>query len=506
MMIKKNVTMLDKFIGSRTQAEGKVYKLLRILLMFALVWNPQVCKQVKAEQESGSLAPRAPQKNLELEAGSAEIIMLPMGVSDIFVSNNKVADIQLSSPQVLYVYGITSGETTVFASTENGENVLNLSVTVTPNLSKLREMISSMAPEAKIDIAGENYNILLTGTVPSSKTAADITNLASRFISGNGMVINRMNIDTPTQVSIRVMVAEVSRTAQNDLGINWDLMSRAGVMAFGLGLGRHIQDLASGLPLGGLNVIGGTPTVSTTSIEAMRAADGSNGIYLGYRRKDGLVNIGSLIEALASEGYASLLAEPNLTVLSGQTATFNSGGEFPVSTSQGNNTNTTTYKPYGVMLNATATVLSDNLMELDIHVEVSTIDRPNSAGNYVVSTRRAGSTLQLASGQSIVLAGLIQSNISSVISGVPGLSELPGFLGALFRSTKFLRRETEVVFVVTPYLVKPTNMKMSRPYEKMRYANQIDRLFNGRIFAESTEGSEHTRRPSLMGTAGFMMD
>lgn len=450
-------------------------------------------------------------QTLNIEAGTAEIITLPGPVDNIFVADNKIADVQLSSPRALYVFGIRDGQTTVFASTEDGRNVLNLSVSVAPNLSRLRNMINNIAEDSKINIKAENNTIVLEGQVSSPKLAADIEHIAARFLNNQGTVINRMTITSPTQVNVRVVVAEVSRDVTRTLGINWEViggMSKS--ITWALGLGRDFVDLATGLPIGGLSLVGGTPTTSTTAVDMLRNNTGDHGIGLRYRNnvdgntpRGGRINLSSMIDAAASEGFATIFASPNLTVLSGQTATFLSGGEFAIPNNTANSSNVQ-FKEFGIGLTFTATILSDNLIELKVAPSVSNIEQDTFTKSYKLNTRKASTVVQAASGQSIAIAGLLQSNIDNIINGLPGLCELPGFLGALFRSTTFRRKESELVIIVTPYLVKPANMRMGTPFERKLEASHVDRMFMGNLY--SNQESDQSNRPNLIGTAGFIMD
>jgi len=281
---------------------------------------------------------------------------------------------------------------------------------------------------------------LLTGTVPDAATADRIVQTAQKTIGGIPLA-NQLQVTGPFQVNLRVRVAEVNRSVMRTLGFDWNVVSKVGSVAFGLQTGNLATAAA-----------GSTVLQSTVdSIFGTVASKHANGA--------------AAIEAMASEGLVSLLAEPNLTAESGTTATFLAGGEIPVPIAQGLGSTSVDYKQYGVSISFTPTVLATGHINLKVHPEVSTLDPANSVQFAVsgtatstipaLTTRRAETTVDLASGQSFAVAGLIQNDNNNSIQKLPGVGDLP-VIGALFRSEQFTRNQTELVIIVTPYVVRPT--------------------------------------------------
>jgi pilus assembly protein CpaC len=431
---------------------------------------------------------------IELTLNTGKLIKLEKGASSVFVGNPELADVQVQSPTIIYVFAKKAGTTNLFALDGKGNVLLNSPVSIEYDVSGLQKTLREVAESDKINVISVVEGLLLTGRVKSAAVAEDIRRVANLYAPGE-KVINRLSVQGAQQVNLRVQVAEVSRSVTKQLGVNWENLSAFGNFGFGFARGPDI-----------VNATGNILTSTAT-----------NNIYAGFN--DGQTAINALIDALEEDGLITVLAEPNLTALSGETASFLAGGEFPIPVPQEGGTISIDYKEFGVSLDFTPTLVNDNRINLKVRPEVSQLSSAsaiNVGGIFVQSllTRRADTTVELASGQSFVLGGLLNSDSDNSISKTPLLGELP-IIGALFRSTSFQRNETELVIIVTPYLVKPTNSRIALPTDGYVPPNDTDFYKDGKQF-KPTIGEEDTRDPGkpttaqedvkLIGPAGFITE
>jgi pilus assembly protein CpaC len=371
---------------------------------------------------------------LSIQVNQGQLVRIDKPVQSVFVANSEIADVAVKSAQLIYVFGKRPGTTTLYAVGEGDEILASVTLTITHNLSRLGQTIAEMMPGQNITATSIEGGIVLTGAVSSPGEAEDARRLAARFIGANEEVINRLQVTAPNQVNVRVRIAEVNKQVLRNLGINWDVAIQQGGFAFGL---------LTAFPLGLSNVVAGgtsgatTPTVST-----------------------GPLDLTATMDLLAEEGLVSLLAEPNLTALSGETATFLAGGEFPIPVSQDTDTITIEFRQFGVSLAFTPTILSSNRISMRVRPEVSAlsadgaINTPNGLSIPALTVRRAETTVELASGQTFAVAGLVQNTNRITADEIPGLGDIP-VLGELFKSDKFQHNETELVIMATPYVVQP---------------------------------------------------
>ncbi|MGH6947807.1 MAG: type II and III secretion system protein family protein [Kiloniellales bacterium] len=365
-------------------------------------------------------------KSVTIELHEGALIRMDRAASSIFIANPAIADVTVKSTRLVYLFGKTAGETTLFA-VDSAENVLvNLRVIVHHNLSRMRESMARLVPNGSVQVASIDRGVVLTGSVPTATDAENARRIAMRFIGEGEEVINRLEVTEPNQVNLRVRIAEVSREVLNQMGINWDVF------------------------------VSGTLNGAFSSLNPTA---GVNDFLLGYNEGD--VDLNVLVDLLAQDGALTVLAEPNLTALSGETASFLAGGEFPIPIARDENEVTIEFKQFGVSLSFTPTVLSDERISMRVRPEVSQL---SSAGAIelaefqipALTTRRAETTIELGSGQSFAIAGLLLDNTQHDVSKIPGLGDIP-ILGTLFRSKRFERDETELVIIVTPYLVRPVS-------------------------------------------------
>lgn len=414
-------------------------------------------------------------KQMVLEQGTAEIIKFDGNVKEIFVADPTVADIQLNGAKAAYIYGKKTGATTIFASNKEGENILDMDVQVTHNLTSLKTAIRNAYPHESVKVTSIQNGIALEGDVSSPQVSKDIFNIAQRYLPGKETALNNMQITMPTQVYISVKVAEVKRTVLNQLDINWKATASIGSFTFGLLTGR--DPLSNGV--------------------FSRAAEGTNLNSMGFRGTHGSkVDITALIDALNQEGLSTLLAEPNLVAVSGETAKVLVGGEYPYTVPQDLGQVTIEFKPFGIGLDFTPTVLNQKLINLKVRPSVTALDfdTPVVINNLklpIIRGRSAETSIEMASGDSMVIAGLYSKEMTNTIKEFPGLGDIP-VLGALFRSTQFQRDETELVIIVTPYLVRPvTGHNLQKPTDNLRFASQLEMILLNRL-----NSYDHNNNPS----------
>ena len=410
----------------------------------------------------------SPAQDIVLSIGRGQLVTVPGNMADIFVSNEAVADVQVKSQRQLYVFGKAGGETTVYASNASGDIIWSANIRVGSNLDSIDQMLALAMPEANIQVATINpTTVLLTGTVAAPEDAAEAERLATAFLGSGATVVSRLRMATPLQVNLRVRFAEVSRSLVRQLGVNLTTLDATGGFKFGVGRGRALTPNQTYMTNGPLGVGAGISqafvidpvTGARINGPAIDPPD-SAGTIATMGRFLGLDLLGAL-DAGETMGLVTTLSEPNLTALSGETAQFLAGGEFPIPLSQGLGTTTIEYKNYGVSLAYTPTVLANGRISIRVRPEVSELSSQGAVtvNNFTIpalTVRRAETTIELGSGQSFMIAGLMSNNAQSTYDKLPGAGDLP-IVGALFRSTDFRKNQTELVIVVTPYLVRPVS-------------------------------------------------
>lgn len=406
-----------------------------------------------------------PSETLNLSQGTGTLVRLSSPMADLFVANDKIADVQVRSSSQLYVFGKERGETTVYATDKSGRVVYAANVRVGNNISSVDEMLRMAMPEAAIQSTPMNNLVLLTGTVSSPEDAAEAQRLVQAYVGEGTQIVSRLRTAVPLQVNLKVRIAEVNRSLLKEVGVN--LLSRDTTDGFLFGIGQ-------GNP--GTNDGANGTTFNTAAQGTTLAAFGN--LF-------GLDVLGTL-DLAETDGVVNVLAEPNLTALSGETASFLAGGEFPVPVSQSLGAISIEYKQYGVGLAFTPIVLADGRISMRVRPEVSELSNENSVrlNGFVVpalTTRRAETTVELGSGQSFMIAGLLRNANTNDITKAPFLGDLP-ILGALFRSTRYRRAETELVIVVTPYLVRPVSGRLALPTDGYRAPTDAERNWEGQTF------------------------
>jgi len=401
-------------------------------------------------------------------------------MTDLFIADPAVADVQVRSPTQLYIFGKKTGETTVSATARGGQVVFLSTVRVGTNIDTVGQMLTLAMPESRITATPMNGLVLLTGTVATPADAAEAERLTQAFVGEGTKVLSRLKTATPLQVSLQVRVAEVRRGFLKSVGVNLSSLDRTGGFLFGLASGRSPGTI--------------TPSATGTSYTftpgSERTTFGLAGSLLG-------LDLLSALDLGETNGQISTLQNTSLLALSGETATFLAGGEFPIPIAQALGTVSVEYKPYGVGLAYTPTVLADGRISLRVRPEVSELDYANAvtlSGTRIpgVITRRAETTAELGSGESIVIGGLLSNKHSNNLNRTPGLGSLP-ILGQLFRSQSWQRDETELVIVITPYLVRPIGNPgdVHLPTDGYKAATDLARL----AFGQNEAGESGGRRP-----------
>jgi len=436
---------------------------------------------------AGAAAPAAaqshaarPSESLNLSQGTGTLVRLSEPMSDVFVANEQIADVQVRSSTQLYVFGKGTGETTVYATSKSGHVVYAANVRVANNVGSVNEMLRLAMPEASIQATPMNNLVLLTGTVASPDDADVAQHLVENYVGQGLTVVNRLRTATPLQVTLKVRIAEMNRTALKQIGVNLLNRDSGTGNLFGIGQGNP----------GTINVVQGPADpltgVKPTTVTGATFNNIVGGTTLGiFGHILGTDLLGTL-DLLQKDGLVTTLAEPNLTALSGETASFLAGGEFPIPVSQSLGAVTIEYKQYGVGLAFTPIVLADGRISMRVRPEVSELSNEGSVilNNFKVpalTTRRAETTVELGSGQSFMIAGLLRKHDTNDISKAPFLGDLP-ILGALFRSTAYRRDETELVIIVTPYLVRPVSSQIALPTDGYRMPDDGTAAFGGQSF------------------------
>jgi len=469
-------------------------------------------------------AAQRPSETLVLSIGRGQLIQLPGTMTDLFIADTGVADVQVKSSRQLYVFGKAGGETTLYASNAAGQVVYSATVRVGSNLDSIDQMLTLAMPDAKVRVSTLNGVVLLTGTVGAPVDSAEAERLVQAFVGDGVKVISRLQTATPMQVNLQVRIAEVSRSLVKEIGAN--LLTRDLTGGFQFGVGRSSRNFAAinntldvttlpridastqfGLPAGSLTLPFNPATGQFVTGGTTTGFNPSSGIQTAVQLAGRLfgVDIASAFDLAEQVGLVTTLSQPNLTTLSGETADFLAGGEFPIPINQGLGTTTIEYKNFGVSLAYTPTVLANGRISMRVRPEVSEL---SSAGSVTLNgfqvpaltIRRAETTVELGSGESFMIAGLLSNNSQNLIDKAPGLGDVP-VLGNLFKSSNFRRGETELVIVVTPYLVKPVNANdIKLPTDGFQTPDDLQRLINHQD-SDGISGGDRPK-PSVAPPAG----
>lgn len=440
----------------------------------------------------------------------SELISARTDIAEVIVTDPEVANVVVHGKRKVSVLGVAIGSTTLRLFDAKRRLIRSTDVYVTYDLPAIRRALKEFLPNEHIGVSMVNTRIALNGDVSSASAAASAIEIAQEFVHGKlkaedaearkvpdgttteSPIINLMKISAGQQVMLRIRIGEVQRNAVRNLGVSLQAVGNGEPTFF---LGTSIGRLA---PTSGSST---TSSFAYQQISASSDAFINAGIY-----SKGANGVGAAIEALERDGLFKILAEPNLTALSGEEAQFLAGGEFPIPVPQQLGQVTVEYKPFGVALKFIPYVLSKNRIRIQVQPEVSELSNQNQlqTQGYIAPsliTRRASTTVELAPGESFMIAGLLRDNMTSTIDQLPGAGEIP-VLGALFRSTAYQRQETELVIAVTPYIVDPVkDSDIKLPTDDFRPATFFESVFLGAV--GSNRGGKD---PSLEGPSGFMTD
>mgnify|MGYP003392813982 CR=1 FL=1 len=430
------------------------------LVASALVSAPSQQAAAQATQNASS--------SIDLSVGRGRLISLPATMSDVFVANEEVADVQVRSGRQLYIFGKKPGETSIYATDASGRVVFSTVARVGNNIETIDQMLSLAMPEASISANTMNGFVLLTGTVQSPDDAAEAERLVQAFVGETTKVLSRLRTATPLQVNLQVRIAEVNRSLVKEISGNVLTRDTDGPLGNGF-----LGGVFGGRTAGTITTSNGTTTYNINTPSGVRSLAGAGRLF-------GLDLIASL-DLGERSGMVVTLAQPNLTAISGETADFLAGGEFPIPIPGNLSGTTIEYRKYGVSLAYTPTVLSNGRISLRVRPEVSELSTEGAIemdGFQIpaLTIRRAETTVELGSGESFMIAGLMNNRSIGAIDKMPGLGDVP-LLGLLFKSDSFRRGETELVIVVTPYLVQPVSANdIKLPTDAYQNSNDLSRL------------------------------
>jgi pilus assembly protein CpaC len=438
---------------------------------------------------------------IALNVGKGALLRLDRDADTVFVADPEIADVKIKSARLIYIFGKMPGETSLYAVDGQQHVIINKPVVVKRDVARIQAAIDRLVPDGTVEVTAVDDSLVLSGRVDTAGEAEEARRMARPFVGDDKQLINHISVDAPNQVNLRVRIAEVQHNVVKQLGINWDVLGKVGNFALGLAAGSPVIDLTTGKTLIRNTGIGGTTNSGIAEFNTPN------------------VSINSVIDALDQNGLVNILAQPNLTAMSGETASFLAGGEFPIPVPQGGTggtapTITVQYKQFGVALSFTPVVLAGGRISLRVRPEVSQITtngqvQINGFSIPALTTRRAETTIELGSGQTFAIGGLLQNNISDTVNAVPGLNEIP-VLGALFRSTQFQRNETELVILVTPYLVRPvSDQRLATPRDGYTPPNDADMVFRGLTERPSPPASPQPpagpNGNAVLGPAGFII-
>ncbi len=450
-----------------------------------------------------------------LTVTKAQQVSLPVDVRDVLVADPAVADVLIKTPRLVYMIGSKLGDTNAIFLDAGGRQVLKLDIHVDRDLSGLRAAIAQLAPDADVTVRPLNQDLVISGDVPNAQVADNVRTVVRHFVEKDENIVNMMRITGAQQVVIRLKIAEVQRTVTKKLGFDLFLQARefsfqsGALAALGLFPDRFGAASSVGSSLGragnasqGAQIFSNGMTTTTNTSLALAGATGSTATTsITFPNGPSASPIATSIEALEQQGLVKTLAEPNLTSLSGEPADFLAGGEFPVPTGKDAQGNIQIeFKPFGVSLSFTPVVLANGRISLRISTEVSEVSSDFQlilSGTTIPSltVRRAKTTVEIPSGGSLVLGGLLRNDAKNTVNGLPALKDIP-ILGALFRSTAFLSNETELVVIATPYVVRATTPQaMTAPTDGFAPASDLDMYLLNGLYARYGAGS----RPDSAG-------
>jgi pilus assembly protein CpaC len=439
--------------GNQRKMRTMMVRALSFSAAAALILNPALAPVVASDYRVAAPLTADGQMNarfLALGIGKSVVIDLPRDIKDVLVADPKIANAVVRSAQRAYIIGAAIGQTNIVFFDAAGQQIAAYDIAVKRDLNGVRAALKQILPNSDIQIEGVGDGVVLTGTASTPIEAQQAGDLAARLAGGADKIVNSITVRGRDQVMLKVTVAEVARSIIKQMGID---------LTANLNYGTSVVKFSNTNPF----TVTGQPLVSTNTVATSFGTAPS---------------VQATLRAMESAGVIRTLAEPNLTAISGESATFIAGGEFPIPTgvtcqttaagSVGQCSPSVAFKKFGISLNFTPIVMTEGRISLRVMTEVSEVSNDNSisiSGLTVpsIKTRRAETTLEIPSGGSMAMAGLIQQQTKAAINGLPGIAQVP-VLGSLFRSRDFVNNQTELMVLVTPYVVRAVAQKdLSRP-------------------------------------------
>lgn len=432
---------------------------------------------------------------LSVPMNRAVVVESDQPFAELSIANPGIADISTLSDRTIYVLGKAPGRTTLTLLAPDGQLITNVDVQVSLDVAEFKERLQQILPGENIEVRTANDGIVLSGTVSSTARLDRALDLAQRYAPDR--VSNLMNVGGVQQVMLKVRIAEMQRSVTKALN--------GGITAFG-----STSDIAGSIGLGSgqLNPGGiGVPGSTTLNLDGEAIGQAAIGFDLGS------FEVGVLLEALETKGLVRTLAEPNLTALSGQEASFLAGGEVPIPTRSDDNSIAVEYKPFGVELAFTPRVVDGDIINLEINTAVSSLDPTvtvTAAGIDLTGFKRreAQTTVEMRDGESFAIAGLLQDDFQDFNGQVPWIGDIP-VLGALFRSADFQRNQSELVVIVTPHLVTPTRGEaLALPTDRVRPPTEADLFLFGKTAATGGRKGPvaEVAKQDFSGSYGYVME
>ncbi len=477
---------------------------------------------------------------ITLDLNKSTIIELDRPAADLVLTNPEIADAVVQTSQRIIFRGIQVGETNAFIFDQNGNPLLNLEINVEIDQARLERLIAKYVPDARVSVEIVNGNVVLDGTVDNISMADQVMRLVLAYMpqqegAGANPIVNMLSVTAKDQVMLEVRIVEMQRTVIKQLGINLSSTTNFGDLAnlveqqlflddgFGNLVDADTTTLAPGLPFS--NSFGFSSSNGFNVAGAPLGGLSTNVGYTNYVGDEFQSSAGAAIDALERVGIVRTLAEPNIMAVSGESANFLAGGEFPVPVGSNDEGEISIeFKQYGVGLAFTPLVLSEGRISLKVSTEISelsaqgafqgqTVAGVDTNGNVVTAqtltipaliVRRAESTVELPSGGSTMLAGLIQSRSRQTIDQLPGLKKIP-ILGTLFQSRDFQNEETEMVVIITPYLVDPARKEELRtPADGYVNASDPQTIFFGKLNATYSQSGAEVTPQTYQAPVGFI--
>lgn len=411
-------------------------------------------------------------------------------LGDIVVGDEKIADAQPMTDKTLYIIGKAVGTTTVNLFSEDKRSLGAIQIEVGQDVGDMAAAIRQVAPKARIEIGSINGKVRLSGHVKDAATLAQIVEVTQQY--GPDAIINAVTIDDSQQVNLSVRILEASRNAGRDLGVSIKSTNSDGTTKVGTGIAAVDKN--------------GTVLGSGALLSDLLSNSSPFGALL-TRVIDSNIKLDLYIEALEAKGVVRTLAEPNLTTVSGETASFNAGGEVPIRTIGALGQVQIDYKQFGVALNFTPVVLDDGKIHMKLAPEVSDVTDFTPAGDPIFTSRKLQTVVDLRDGQSFAVGGLLQSKNTRLQNQVPWLGQVP-IVGALFRNSSTQKKETELVVIVTPHLVRPVKPgeELATPFDKTKPANDPELMLLGQLEVNKDMIRMYEHGDGVTGPYGHMLD